>query len=621
MKKLLLAITVLLMPLVIKAQNLSENQKIMGPYTSDDICDAQASVGVPSSPGSISVATLLPVSDFKGFDGGVVKAIRFGLPVAAEVTEVFLYNDTDEDMTLVAHQDISGTSSTGWTTINLDIPYQLDFTGVNNLILGFTYTQLNTRSGQYYADECYPVSLVAAGSKAYEFLIYADFGEGANWYDEGNSMGNLSIQAIVESNNFPDKDIVVNGLSIDGMFHQPATELEYLISLNNFGIKPIQSCAFNVLLNGTVVSSISNDEEILPDESTEILGSINLPTDLALGQHTLAVRLVEVDGTAPAGDLTNDEATIDFKCYSKSVQRQRQLIEHFTSSSCTYCPLGIQLLDSLSAKRDDLAWVSIHGNMSGKDTHNFSECDDIQTMLGLTSWPSASFNRTFVPDMADTDGQIIYGIGYREQYIPQVVPYISALIDWTAQNPSFVNLAIEQKYNEDTRELTVTVVGTGTDGTSIMLSDAGLNIYLTEDGLMGKQLNQGTWQASFTHNHTLRAVLTPVTGQPIEWDGDNFRMTFTTELDSKWKRDNMHVIAFVAPSPESIYDADTNNMQVNNCEMVDVKDATTDIAPVVTALGSRESIHSVSGTTLSRLQRGINIVRSADGRTQKLLVK
>ena len=297
------------------------------------------------------------------------------------------------------------------------------------------------------------------------------------------------------------------------------------------------------------------------------------------------------------------------------------LIEHFTSSNCTYCPLGYQLMRNLESNHSDVAWVSIHGNMNGVDPLNFTECDQLQDMMYLQGWPGASFNRIYDVDLAEGVATLVYSVGYPEQYIPQVATEMYQFLNERSE-PSFVALDIQQNYDADSRTLNLTIKGNGAKDASKLLAEGGITVYITEAGLKGRQLNQGRWVNNYEHNNALRMVLTNVGGDAITWNGDNFEYTKSVTIPTEYIAENLSITAFVAPQVLNVNYADVQNMAVNNCEKVALDVTSSGINDVNTNSNVRETTRfTVGGQQLNAPSKGINIVKMSDGTIRKVVVK
>ena len=319
--------------------------------------------------------------------------------------------------------------------------------------------------------------------------------------------------------------------------------------------------------------------------------------------------------------MDNNNITTTFTAYLESKPRQKQLIEHITSWTCTYCHYGYKLLREMEKQYDDIAWVSIHGNLdSRQDPYYFSTCDAIMSMLNTGGFPSAAFNRTFIPGLAE-GAELAYGLGYdTDTYLKEIVSMIREYIDETNIDPSFVALDIEQSYDADSRKLDITVKGTGAADAAAILEGSAITIYLTEEGLKGRQYSNGSWQNNFVHNNVLRAVLTNVYGDPIKWDGDNFEYTTSFSIPDDYKEENLSITAFVAPQVTS--STDIYHMAVNNCEKVAVNTSTTSgIQQIDGAKVLENEIYNVDGQRITTPQKGINLIKMTDGSFRKVVVK
>ncbi len=594
------------------AQEETKGTLIMGPYTTDDLATQQQGLGFNMN-ADLSVASYIPVEDVNMFNGGTVVKFRVGLAASATISRVFISGiNASGNVTDIISEEVSGNKA-GWNEFELGNPSVLDFSGYAAIFIGYDYKQT---SGAY------PLSIINAGSTIYPVYAYGNFSSnGLGWYSLGTGYGNLSIQCYVESNSFPKQDIIVKGLMTDKSWFKAGDQLGYSLTLQNFGIADINNCAFNVEVDDVAVSTLTVDEAIKSVETKTLNGTLKLADNLQNGTHKLGLRLQTVDGAAPTGNLNDDYISTTFNVYEQSVARQKNLLEQFTSQYCTYCPRGVTFFSDLISQRDDIAWVSVHGNMSsGNDIFTIEAGDTISYYEGVTGFPSASFNRTFIPDFADSEDEIAYGLGYDMSYRNQVVQMFSQAVDYTAEAPSFVTLAINQVYNPETRELKITVNGEGVDKVAELLSNYGITVMLTENGLTGRQLNEGRWVSNFEHHYVLRATLGKCTGNTIKWEGDNFTANFSYTIPESYVKDNMYIVAFVAPII-TLGETNTVNMAVNNCEMVAVKDAVSAVIRSIVSDGNAESRYSLDGRQLPEATKGLNIVRMSDGSVRKVVIK
>lgn len=600
-----------------KKVQLGDNELIFGNYTSDAVAEPRYGVGLPKYPGKLMVATELPITEDSKFNGATIKSIRFALCQPVGASRVFIYpvNASGQIGEALVSQDVENTV-VGWNTVELKTPYVIDAKGIVEYVLGFEYVQVNTNDGQYYDDVCYPLSLVNAGANIMPTLVYGNLGQGTGWYNIGaESFGNLSVQCIVEKEGgFPPYDLQFNNMAAS-LFAKQGGQLPYYGLVLNEGKETPTDFAVGVALDGEEVATVTKSNVVFDDEGIEIDENLDIPAATTIGEHTLSMYIKTINGE-PAELKNTVSAT--FNVYAESLQRQKQLIEHFTSQYCTYCPLGISVLEKLVAKRNDIAWVSVHGDMStGDDIYTINEGNYIAGFQ-TSGFPSASFNRVFFPGESD----LAIGIGFNPSYAESAVTYLSSLIDYTNEIPTLASIQIGTKYDEATRKLDITVSGEAlADFTKFVGNDAALTVYLTEDGLVSKQLNQGKWVTEFTHDNVLRKVVTNPYGDNVKLSGSKYENTYSVTLNEAWNKDNMHVVAFISRKPASanLYD----KLWVTNAESVAVKDAVTGIENVA-GDGTAVKVvarYSADGCSLTAPKKGLNIVKLSDGRIVKEIVK
>lgn len=596
------------------------DQYLCGQYTTDDLAEYGSGLG-SATKGVCKVATVFDSEVTASFDGFKVVGMRVGL--IEDITNFGVFVDKLKNGSIISFKSKEvGSATKGWNTVMFDESEQFTLSADEVYFIGFSYYQKNTvnpRTG-YLTDDCYPISYYEDSETKGLFYFYGNIpssqgGSGLSWYMLDDT-GALSVQLIVEGE-LPDQHIIIGPLTADKKYYQKGGELFWTVKLTNMGKEAIESAGMNIYIDGEMVGSQNNNISIPATQRANINGSLSLPADIALLGHTLQVELNTVNGNATTGEIEYNKQTTPFNVFIQSVDRQKYLIEHFTSNTCTYCPRGYNLLRRLTAEYDDIAWVSIHGNMNGKDPLNFNECNLIESMEGLTGWPGASMNRIYDDYFADGSPTLVYGIGYPDQYITAAISEIRALLT-AASDPSFVTLDIQPVFDAATRNLSITVNGTGAEGASLLLSGQALTLYLTEDGLTGRQLNNGTWVSNYKHDNALRMVATSFGGDDITWDGDNFVFTKSVTLPESWVAENMTITAFVAPQVKSVSTADIYNMSVNNCEQAAVTGVPDGIHPTAVQTPAQVvSRYNEAGQQITSPKRGLNIVKMSDGSIRK----
>ena len=411
----------------------------------------------------------------------------------------------------------------------------------------------------------------------YDTYMYGIQGS-TQWQDVGlSSYGNLSVQAVVENENFPEYDLQLNNLTCDS-YADAAMGLNYVLTMSNFGIGTLTNYHIDVLIDNQKVDQLDSPVE-LTMAPTNYSGTVQL-NGIASGPHTLTMRAVDAAGE----EVTGEEVSQEFFAYTNGFPRQKQLVEQFTSQYCTYCYLGVYVLEALSNLRGDIAWVAIHGDMtSGTDIFTTNEGNQIMSYLECSGYPSASFNRH------PYDGELSPGLGYNASYAQQVAQMLSDEALDANPTPALANINLSGTFDPETRQLNVTVAGDASpDFNTVFGNKVAITVYLTEDGLVAKQLSNGSWNQNYTHNHVMRDVISnSVYGDAINWTGETtYSNTFSTTLNEAWNSENMHIVAFINCTG-------SGNKDVINAEMIDIKD----LGPEVPELNDVYILGEVNGNS------------------------
>ena len=523
--------------------NLNENQMIMGHYDSDALSTDGFRVA-NNLVGVIPVCTEITPEELNFFKGGKIVAFRVGLAASTAISRVFVIPVDANGALGSTVQWTCSASAKGWNTIELATPYEINLPEGYGLRIGFDFKQT---SGNY------------ALSAVKEGVIYPTYFFRNKWFNSGldREGGNLSVQCIVENDNYPEYYVENNNLKVSNFVKQ-GEEVKFSFTTRNHGTGTIapSGCTYNVMIDGNQVATISNTEA-LTLSNVELYAAVQ-PGELSKGLHTLTVATAAINGE-PVDYQSTVSAT--FRIYESGFAHQMHLIEQFTAIGCTYCPLGIGLLKQLQATRGDIAWVGIHGNM-GEDPFITAQGDSIMSYEGCTGYPTGSFDR--LPGFEE-DGSIVAGLGYYENYYNDAVAAISQFLDMGSEEPAWAQVNISSTFDAASRQAVITVGGEMVDVFDEMIgADSRLTVYLTEDGLIERQLNAGTWIEEFEHNGVFRMALGSVKGVALNRDGNSYSNQFTVTIPENWNADKLNIVAFIS---RPIAQGNYNDMRVNNANM------------------------------------------------------
>ena len=512
--------------------DLAANQLIMGHYTTDDVASSDEGIGFTSA-GTKQIGTIITPEEVAVFNGGKIVKFRVGMANAAKISKVLVAKVSAAGAIGSVKSYTCNSTAAGWNEITLTTPYDISLTTGQGLLIGFEYTQ---SSGQY------PISAVQVGD-IYPTLLK----NGLSWSEVSgfDAYGNLSVQCVVESDNFPEYMVNVNGLQLEKMI-KLGNDIEYTFNTKNLGTATVAvgACTYDVLIDGELVTTISNPEAFGKNTLT-IEGAIP-SAGLALGSHTLTVAVNSLNG-APIESPTSVSRV--FKIYKNGIgfARQMHLIEEFTSNTCRWCPLGARFLNTVMNLRDDIAMVAIHGTLddSSPDPYETSEANTLFNYMNAGGWPTGAFDRS---TGWESDAVIANSLGYNEQYHEEYAQYLSDFFDYLAETPSFATVNINSTFDADTRNAVITVDGEIAPDFDVFVgADSKLSVFLTEDGLVYKQVDDNVWVYDYVHNHVFRKALGSVYGVDINRVGDNkYSNTFEYTIPSSWKTENMEIVAFIS---------------------------------------------------------------------------
>ena len=168
--------------------------------------------------------------------------------------------------------------------------------------------------------------------------------------------------------------------------------------------------------------------------------------------------------------------------------------------------------------------------------------------------------------------------------------------------------------------MVVKVKGTGVKSAADFLKDYALYVYVTEDGIVGPQIDKGQTIKKYVHNNTFRQCLTNIYGDNINWNGDNFDQQLTYDIPKDQLAANMHVVAFVAPKLGNSA-TPMSELVVNQTNMVPV--TVTAGIENTNADADNEIVarYNLAGQKIDTAQKGVNIVKYKNGKVMKVIVK
>jgi len=531
-------------------ENPEENQIIAG-YTIND-ADPQSyySFGGYES-GLYKTAIKMSKAMLSPLVGNKLTCVRIALN-DVNISNLKLWIGNSLDGNYSYSQDV-GNIQVGWNVIKLNTP--IDITG-EEFFLGYEYTQEGA---------CFPIATSWAYNKNEECVmegsgyLYGPYGEnGESFWDLLHPVRYINaavcIQVLVEGKNLPQNDVRLIDFHDVWKYYTEGTISDYdggWIYLRNIGKKTITQFKLGIQIDNDEPqynSHFNNVESISPKMLVDM--SFGIGKYLKSGKHVAKLYVAEINGDTPKYTL-DDTLKIDFVVVKDTIPRQKHLIEMHTATWCSHSGGSLnEIVDRMVSTRKDYSLIRIHHD----DELSCPASDSLSVLLDHV--PGYTFNRVAKAGAAlltDFDGDIK-----------------NSVVEVNSRRfPAVANVNINAYYSTNDR-IIIKVTGRRTSDFKLWADSINLSVFLTEDGLYSTQLSESGIIDNYRNDNVLRTNVSAVWGDPIEWNGDTYEKTYTIKLDKSWKRENMHVVAFLG-SPYRMYNFD--ELQIVNCNDFDLKDA------------------------------------------------
>lgn len=218
---------------------------------------------------------------------------------------------------------------------------------------------------------------------------------------------------------------------------------------------------------------------------------------------------------------------------------RRVLVQEFTGQGCINCPAGAATVHLLQEQNPG-AIIAV--NLHPENTQYTRPMGGLQ----LTSPLATTWFQYYKPAMLP--GAVVDGAEPNTS-----VPTWNDAILSALKVKSAADLSLTSEYNEATRELTVHYTA---HFNNIYSSPLAINIWVTEDGIVGPQYSGTNIVRDYVHNHVLRTSLTGDWGVEVAKSfipEDEFTGSFTITLSDAWKAENCNVVGFLQnPSSKSV---------------------------------------------------------------------
>lgn len=211
----------------------------------------------------------------------------------------------------------------------------------------------------------------------------------------------------------------------------------------------------------------------------------------------------------------------------------------FTATSCTFCPDGYRRIETvLEQYPEQLYLLSMHPeDYNGtEDVLGIPQTSELEKTFKISSYPYTLID---MRDAAEANSKSI-----REAMQRSFDDY-----------PARCGVAVSSVYNESDGKAKVTV-----KLHSEKEADYRLVLYVVEDNIISRQLDQSIWRDDYVHHKVARRIISDNVGGDKFGKvlrGEEVSKTWDISLDQSWNIDNLYIYALAIDE-----DGTVNNMNI-----------------------------------------------------------
>lgn len=594
------------------------------------------------------VAMKVP-ADYAGYKVTAVSFILFDATIVGDVQGWVDASLPSSASSASVHQGTTDLKSwnEGYTKVTLPTEFTIPADGC---YAGYSFTMTSATSDITYAAD-YPILTDFGSSNGGGFYMKAS-SSFTSWMHSFKDMGyNLNPTIVVTLKGaFQDNEVYVNSQDLGTRTAVVGQTRTFNLGFTGNSLTPVSSLSYTV--TDVATGAVSAEQTVGDLGGVEYTKAANLPVTVeagnSVGDFDKVVTITKVNGVVNTN--SNNKASLSLHVLSKALNK-KVFEEEFTTTDCGWCPLGIvgmQLCEETLP--DNWVGVAAHGLTATSYWTDPMYQDDYYNLpadLKSFQYPSCQLDRkqfSISPYFGSArsnsaPGGIIDDIKALLEELPDAKVDVSAkwepganVITVTAET----EFAFDYKYSP--YALGFVLIGNGLTGTTKNWyqcnyfptygeqygygSDENLAWLIQKDILITDQV----------YNHV--ALLTKGLDAGVEGSISSpvtcgQKQTFTTTFDltdgiystSTGDDDNLlqdktklQVVAFIVNEEE---------FNVINADKCDISGYETGIASVADDLGTAAEVarFNAAGQQISAPQKGLNIVKLANGTTRKVVVK
>lgn len=552
--------------------------------------------------------------------GKTIRSIRFGL-TAASATNVKAWVAKNLPSTPTVTNTMAlvtiPTDKVGSTNIEAKLtnPVEIPAEGV---YVGYTFT-IGKNSTQ--ADQ-YPI--LVTGDPAPHTLILKTSQNMTTWTDM-NDYGRLCLQVQLEGEF---ADYTATAADFGTAYAMLGGSATAKFAVTNGGATAISSIDYTITTDGVASEEqhINIDAPIAFNNTGSV--TISIPADDTPGQKAKTLNITKVNGHANA----NADRAANFTLYTLSRLINRNVvIEQFTGTGCGWCPRGHVGMEKMrNTFGDRFIGIAIH-QYSGQSQDAMYIASASYAKHGLTGAPSCRIDRG---EEADPYYGYDYDIldDFREEMAIPALAEISVQGTLNEEKTQVEAKAKTTALFDGTYKLEFVLVADSLKGTGAGWNQTNYysSAYASQTGITKASLpadlkylydlgstfnpnfNDVAIASSYKSSKNQVADLT-LTANTEEQTTFTLTMPTYAKLKNAIKEDNLYVVALLVDAQGKIVNAAKQKVGLDDFAAIENVGAT--------SVNTQTARYTLDGRRVNTVQKGLNIIRMANGKTIKVIGK